>query len=72
MLPLNQESFDTLDSLTAAPDALVHLIKIDPQVKQTKAIVMGYPIRMPVDLLKRHPLVEEATRCVPTRFQWET
>lgn len=72
LLPLDEGTYNKLDSLANDQAALVKILKLTPQTKTHKAIVMGYPIRMPVELLKRHPLVEEATRCVRTRFKWET
>lgn len=72
LVPLTEESYNILDGLASAPDAPVSLLKLDAQANTNKAIVMGYPVRMPVELLKRHPTVEEATRCVRTRYQWDT
>ena len=33
---------------------------------------MGYPLRMPLQLLQRHPQMEEATRCLTPRDKTET
>lgn len=49
----------------------IRLLKLDPQVKMNKAVVMSYPIRMSVQLLKRHPFVEEATLCIRSKFKEE-
>lgn len=72
LLPLTDETYAILYSLTTESNSTVKIIKLDPQTKATKPVVMGYPVRMPVELLKRYPLVEEATLCVSTKYKWDT
>lgn len=72
LLPTTEESFQTLAGLAADPGAWLILVRLDPGIRTTRGIVMGYPTRMPVSLLKRHPQVEEATRCTTTRLREET
>ena len=72
LLPQNAETLATLDSLAADPGEGITLVKLDPQAQLTKGVVMGYPLRMPLQLLQRHPQVEEATRCLTSRDRTET
>ena len=39
------------------------LVQLEPHSNTTRGVVMGCPLRLPTELLLRHPQVKEATRC---------
>ncbi|KAG0711789.1 hypothetical protein GWK47_019883 [Chionoecetes opilio] len=72
LVPLDEESLLLLEDTALDQDAPMKLIKLDPQTNMTKAIVMGYPLRLPPVFLLRNPQVESATRCLTARTQDDT
>lgn len=72
LVPLDESTFNTLNSMASDTSAQVTITKIEPQTQVKKGIVMGYPLRMPLSILLNHPQVEEATRCQSTRGQMDT
>ena len=72
LLPKNETTFSVHDKLASDPSNWINMVKLDPQVKIAKGIVMGYPLRMPTALLLRHLQVEETNRCLIPRQHDET
>lgn len=72
LLPLSQETYEVLHVLASEEGAFLEISEIDPSVQLSKGVVMGFPRRMPVALLQRHPQVEEAERCLTSRQREET
>ena len=48
------------------------LVQLDPHINTTRGVVMGCPLRLPTELLLRHPQIEEATRCQTLRTKEAT
>lgn len=71
LIPLDAASFKILDNLATDTDSAIRLIKLEPQTQTTKGVLMGFPLRMPLSIILRHPQVEEAQRC-QNRMQEET
>lgn len=71
LVPNNKESFFMLSSYASTKGGHVTLAVIDPQVRITKGVMMGCPLRMPLSLL-RHPQVESATHCQTSRTHEDT
>lgn len=72
LIPLDEISFRFLEETANDPGASIRVIKLAPQTQVTKGIVMGYPLRLPLSILQRHPQVEEAVRCQTSRHKEDT
>lgn len=72
LVPLDESSFAILEAMAADPGAAIQVIKLDPNTQTTKGVVMGYPLRLPLTILLRHPQVESAERCRSARHQEDT
>ncbi|XP_045116126.1 uncharacterized protein LOC123507382 [Portunus trituberculatus] len=72
LLPQDEDTYNTLHTIASDQEAFLDIMELSPDSQLTKGIVMGYPLRMPPFLLRHHPQVEEATRCVTPRDREET
>ena len=64
ILPKSTETFKHLQDVAVnCSTTRVKLVQLDPRINTTCGVVMAYPLRLPTELLLRHPQVEEATRC---------
>lgn len=72
LVPLDEPSYQHLHNIASDPDAPIKLQEIDPAVKSTKGVLMGFSLSLPLSIVLRHPQVEEASRCVSPRDQTET
>lgn len=72
LLPQDEATYEILNVIASDGLPTLKIVKLEPQAQATKGVVMGYPFRMPVSLLQRHPQVEEAIRCITARTQEKT
>ena len=63
LVPLDEPSYQSLLAVAGDAAAQVKLSVLDPSLRVTRAVVMGYPHRLPTDLLLRNPQFESAERC---------
>ena len=47
LLPKDEATYNQLSAISSEPDTSYKLLQLDPQTHTTKAVVMGYPLRMP-------------------------
>ncbi|MPC40424.1 RNA-directed DNA polymerase from mobile element jockey [Portunus trituberculatus] len=72
LLPQDEDTYNTLHAVASDQGAFLAITELLPDSQLTKGIVIRYPLRMPPSLLRRHPQVEEATRCVTPQDKEET
>jgi len=72
LVPLDEPSLQALLAVAEDEGARVKILKLDPQTQLTRAVVMGYPLRLPTDLLLRHPQIETAARCQTRKTKDDT
>ena len=63
LLPLDAQSFHTLEAIANDPGAEITVNMIDRSLQVTKGVIMGFPLRLPLAIILRHPQVEDAVRC---------
>ena len=73
ILPKSTDTFQHLQDVAVnCSTTRIKLVQLDSFINTTHGVVMGCPLRLPTDLLLRHPQVEEATRCQTTRTKEST
>ena len=70
--PKDQDTLTALSQVTSVKGKPVQLKLLDPGKKVFKGVVMGYPLGLPLDLLKKVTNISSATRCTFSATRRET
>ncbi|KAG7166711.1 Nucleic-acid-binding protein from mobile element jockey-like 10 [Homarus americanus] len=70
--PQDHSTAKILSEVTNLNGKTVKIIPLDPEEKTTRMVLLRYPLKLPVEVIIKHPKVTKAERCVTSQDKAQT